>query len=88
MTPAVDEDVSHHAVAALAGEAVLAVAFLGRAFIPLHRQVVVGHLQLLVSRLGVQLERLTWQMREKKNDKWIQELIYLELINCYFCLQK
>lgn len=60
MTPAVDIDVSHHAVAALAGEPVLAVAFLGCGFIPLHCQVIVRHLQLFVSRLRVQLERLAW----------------------------
>ncbi len=60
MTTTVDVDVSHHAVATLAGETLLAVAFLGRGFVPLHCQVIVGHLQLLVRRFGVQLERLAW----------------------------
>lgn len=55
---AVDVDVSHHTVAALAGEAVLTVAFLRRGLVSLHRQVVMGHLQLLVGRFGIQLERL------------------------------
>lgn len=69
MTAAVDVDVSHHAVAALAGETLLAVAFLGRGFVPLHCQVIVGHLQLLVGRFGIQFERLAWQKRgrEMKN---------------------
>lgn len=61
VAPAVDVDVPHHAVAVLAGEAVLAVALLGRGFVALHRQVIVGHLQLLVSGFGVQLERLTYK---------------------------
>lgn len=60
MAAAVDEDVAHHAVAALAGETLLAVGLLGRGLVPLHRQVVMGDLQLLVSRFGVQLERLAW----------------------------
>lgn len=59
MTTTINEDISHHAVAALAGETLLAVAFLGGGFIPLHCQVVVGHLQLLVGGFGIQLERLT-----------------------------
>lgn len=66
MATAVDEDVPHHAVAALAGEAILAVALLGRGFVPLHRQVIVGHLQLLVGRFGIQLERLAWGRRASK----------------------
>lgn len=65
MAAAVDVDVAHHAVAALAGEALLAVAFLGRGFVPLHRQVIVEHLQLLVGRFGVQLEWLAWSRRKK-----------------------
>lgn len=60
MASAVDVDVAHNAVAALAAEALLAVALLGRGLIPLHRQVVVGDLQLLVGRFGVQFERLAF----------------------------
>lgn len=59
MAAAVDVDVSCDAIAAVTGEAVLAVALLGRCLIPLHRQVVVGHPQLPVSRLWVQFEWLT-----------------------------
>lgn len=66
MTTTVDIDISHHTIAALAGEPLLAVAFLGRGFITLHRQVIMGHLQLLVSRFGVQLERLAWEKRRKE----------------------
>lgn len=70
MASAVDVDVGHNTVAALAAEALLAVALLGRGLIPLHRQVVVGDLQLLVGRFGVQFERLAffdgWKRREKK----------------------
>lgn len=65
MAPAVDEDVSHHAVAALAGEALLVVGLLRRGLVALHRQVVVGHLQLLVGGLGVELERLAWRKRKE-----------------------
>lgn len=64
MAAAVDVDVPHHAVAVLAGEALLAVALLGRGFVALHRQVVVGHLQLLVGRLGVQFEGLALWRRK------------------------
>lgn len=66
MTATVDVDVSHHAVAALAGEALLAVAFLGCGFIPLHCQVIVGHLQLLVGRFGVQFKWLAWDKTRRK----------------------
>lgn len=37
----VNVDISNHAIAALAAEALLAVAFFGRGLIPLHCQVVV-----------------------------------------------
>lgn len=60
MAPTVDVDVSRYAVAAVAGESVLTVALFGRRLVPLHRQVVVGHPQLSVSRLWVQPERLTF----------------------------
>ena len=49
MAAAVNEDVSCDTVAAMGGEFVLAVALLGRRLVPLHRQVVMGHPQLLVS---------------------------------------
>ena len=58
MTATVDVDIPHHAIAVLAAETLLAVAFLGRGFVPLHCQVVVGHLELLVGRFRIQLERL------------------------------
>lgn len=58
VAPTVDVDVPHHAVAALAGEALLAVALLGRGLVPLHRKVVVGDLELLVGRFGIQFEWL------------------------------
>lgn len=58
MASAVDVDVGDDAVAALAGEAVLAVALLRRALVTFHRQVVVGNLQLPVGRLGIELEGL------------------------------
>lgn len=60
MTTAVNVDVPHHAVAVLAGETLLAVAFLGGCFVPLHCEVIMGHFELLVGRFGVQLERLAW----------------------------
>lgn len=66
MAPAVNVDVSHHAVAAVAGEPVLTVALFGRRLVPLHRQVVVGHPQLSVSRLWVQPKRLTFWEKKKK----------------------
>lgn len=53
VTPTVNIDISHHTIAALAGETVLAVAFLRCGFIPLHREVIVWHLQLLMSWFGV-----------------------------------
>ena len=59
MAAAVDVDVSCDSVAAVAGEAVLTVALLGQRLVPLHCQVVVGHPQLPVSGLCVQLEGLT-----------------------------
>lgn len=49
MAPAVNVDVSRHAVAAVARESVLTVALFGRRLVPLHRQVVVRHPQLSVS---------------------------------------
>lgn len=58
MTAAVDVDVSHHAVAALAAETLLVVALLGRGFVSLHCQVIVGHLQLLVGGFGIQFKWL------------------------------
>lgn len=63
MAAAVDVDVSRDAVAAVAGEALLAVALLGRRLVSLHRQVVMGQPQLSVRRLGIQLERLTLKIR-------------------------
>lgn len=45
---AVDEHVPRHAVVPRAAEAVLSVALHGRGFVPLHRQTVMGHLQLPV----------------------------------------
>lgn len=66
MAPAVNVDVSQHAVAAVAGEPVLTVALFGRRLVPLHRQVVVGHPQLSVSRLWVQPKRLTFWKKKKK----------------------
>lgn len=60
MAAAVDVDVSRDAIAAVAGEAVLTVALLGRRLVPLHCQVVMGHPQLPVSRLRVQFEWLTF----------------------------
>ena len=60
MAPTVDVDISHHAVAAVAGESVLTVALFGRCLVPFHRQVVVGDPQLSVSRLRVQSKRLTF----------------------------
>lgn len=61
MAPTVDVDISHHAIAAVAGESVLTVALFGWRLVPLHRQVVVGHPQLSVSRLWVQPEWLTFE---------------------------
>ena len=58
MTATVDEDVPHNAVATLATKTVLVVAFLGRGFVPFHCQVVMGYLELLVGRFGVQFKRL------------------------------
>lgn len=86
MTATVNVDVSHHTIAALAGEAVLAVAFFGRGFVPLHCQVVVGHLQLLVGRLGVQLERLAWWRRRKRKKKQIDFEMYLNQQEATFCV--
>lgn len=40
VTPTVNIDVPHYAVAALAGEPILAVAFLGRAFVSFHREII------------------------------------------------
>lgn len=60
---AVDVDVSHDAIAAVAGESLLTVALLGRRLVSLHCQVVVGQPQLPVRRLWIQLERLTLKTR-------------------------
>lgn len=49
MAAAVDVDIPCDTVAALAGEAVLTVALLGRRLVPLHRQAVMGHPELPVS---------------------------------------
>lgn len=63
MAAAVDVDVSCDAVAALVHEGpLLIVALLGRRLVPLHCQVVMGHFQLPMRRLWVQLERLTYKM--------------------------
>lgn len=59
MATAVNVDVACDTITAVAGEAVLTVALLGRCLVPLHCQVVMGHPQLPVSRLWVQFERLT-----------------------------
>lgn len=59
MAAAVDVDVSHDAVAAVAGEALLTVALFGRRLISLHRQIVVRQPQFPVRRLWIQLEGLT-----------------------------
>lgn len=72
MAPAVDVDVSHHAVAAVAGEPVLTVALFGRRLVPLHRQIVVRHPQFSVSWLWVQPEWLTF---EKKGGYFLTRLL-------------
>lgn len=64
MAAAVDVHVSRDAVAAVAAEAILAVALLGRGLVPLHGQVVVGDPQLSVGGLWIQLERLTLKKRQ------------------------
>lgn len=69
MAPAVDVDVANNTIAALAAEALLAVALLGRGLIPLHRQVVVGDLQLLVGRFGVQFEWLAFLTGGRTEDR-------------------
>lgn len=61
MAAAVDEDVPSRAVGARAAEPLGGVALLQGALVLLHGQAVVGQAQLLVSRLGVQLEGLTWR---------------------------
>lgn len=65
MAPTVDVDISRDTVAAVAGEAVLTMALLGRCLIPLYCQVVMGHPQLPVSRLWFQFEWLTLQFKKK-----------------------
>lgn len=62
---AVDVDVPHDAVAAVAGEALLTVALLGRRLISLHRQIVVRQPQFPVRRLWIQLEWLTLKISNK-----------------------
>lgn len=59
MASTINVDVSHHTIAALAGESILAVAFFGCGFISLDCQVVMGNLEFLMGRFGVQLEWLT-----------------------------
>lgn len=49
MAAAVDVDVPCDPVAAVAGEAVLTVALLGRRLVPLYCQIVMGHPELSVS---------------------------------------
>lgn len=61
MAAAVDEDVAGGAVGAGAAEALGGVTLLQGALVLFHGQAVVGQAQLLVSRLGVQLEGLTWR---------------------------
>lgn len=68
MAAAVYVDVSHHTIAALAAETLLAVALLGRGFVSLHCQVVVGHLQLLVGRFGIQFEWLALKKRRSRSN--------------------
>lgn len=65
MAAAVDVDVPCDPVAAVAGEAVLTVALLGRRLVPLYCQIVMGHPELSVSWLWVQLKWLTLK-KEKK----------------------
>ena len=65
---AVDVNVADDAVATLAGEALLAVSLLRCRLVALHRQVVMGDLQLLVGGLGVQLERLAWTKRTERDN--------------------
>lgn len=59
MAATVNVDIPCNSIAAVAGEAVLTVALLGRRLIPLYCQVVMGHPQLSVSRLWVQFKWLT-----------------------------
>lgn len=61
MAATVDEDVPSGAVGARAAEPLGSVTLLQGALVLLHGQAVVGQAQLLVSRLGVQLEGLTWR---------------------------
>lgn len=82
MAPTIDVDVSHHAVAAVAGESVLTVTLFGRRLVPLHCQVVVGHPQLSVSRLWVQPERLTFEKSvlfsgtQQNTDAWQSRVVW------------
>lgn len=65
----VNVDIAYNAIAALAAESLLAVALLGGRLIPLHSQVVVGDLQLLVGCFGVQFEWLAYFDRSKWKER-------------------
>lgn len=82
MAAAVDVDISCDAVAAVAREAVLTVALLGRCLIPLHCQVVMGQPQLPVSWLWVQFEWLTL-----KRQSWFLQCTRLKTVGqqAQFC---
>lgn len=69
MAPAVNVDVAHNTIAALAAESLLAVTFLGCGLISLHRQIVMGDLQLLVGRFGVQFEWLAYLNRRRGKER-------------------
>ena len=59
VTAAVDEHVASHSVAPLTSEALRRVTLLRGRLVALDSQVVVGHLQLAMSRFGIQSKRLT-----------------------------
>lgn len=64
MAPAVNEDITSCSIGARAAETLRGVALLQRALVLLHGQAVVGQTKLLVGRLWVQLEGLTWRETE------------------------
>lgn len=92
MAATVDEDISRDTIAAMAREAVLAVALFGGCLIPLHSQVVMGHPQLPVSWFWVQPEWLTFKGTKKKRNlflKYNKMLIFRinsgTLLNVTYC---
>lgn len=84
MPTAINEHVSSYAIAPLAGEAFGRVALFGGWLITFYRQVIVGHLQLSMCRLGVQFKWLAWEQVYKKQREEEEDRLFQHDQYCIF----